>query len=68
MPGTATNEYTFSVLEYRHVDVEQRARNAGGACVLNVPAMIGVALATGPFRAATGPFRTVRVDNIGYQA
>ena len=50
VPGTATNGFTFSVVDYRHVDLEQPVRNAGGGCVLNVPAMIGVASATGPFR------------------
>ncbi len=59
VPGTATNGFTFSVVDYRHVDLEQPVRNAGGGCVLNVPAMIGVA-------SATGPFQAVRVNNIGY--
>ena len=59
VPGTATNGYTFSTALSRHVYLDQPLRNAGGACVLNVPAMIGVA-------SATGPFQAVRVNNIGY--
>jgi hypothetical protein len=60
VPGTATNEYSNSTANYRHAHLDQPLRNAGGACVLNVPAMIGVA-------SATGPFQAVRVDNIGYE-
>ncbi|HEY5435042.1 MAG TPA: hypothetical protein VIK13_07400 [Candidatus Limnocylindrales bacterium] len=58
--GTATNGYTFGAAYWRHTYLDQRLRNAGGACVLNVPAMIGVA-------SATGPFQAVRVNNVGYK-
>ena len=60
VPGTATSGFTFGVVDYRHVDLEQPVRNAGGSCVLAVPAMIGVA-------SATGPFQAVRATNIGYE-
>lgn len=60
VPGTATNGYTFGAVGYRHAVLEQPVRNVGGACVLSVPAMIGLA-------SASGPFRAVRVDNIGHE-
>ena len=60
VPGAATNGYTFSTIDYRHVHLDQPLRNAGGACVLNVPAMIGVA-------SAVGPFQAVVVNNVGYE-
>ncbi len=59
VPGTATNGYTFSAVNYRHVHLDQPVRNAGGGCVLAVPAMIGVA-------SATGLVQAVQVNNIGY--
>jgi hypothetical protein len=60
VPGTARGGYTHSALLWQHAHLDQPLRNAGGACVLNVPAMIGVA-------SATGPFQAVRVTNIGYE-
>lgn len=59
-PGTATNAYTYSAIGWRHVHLDQPLRNDGHACVLKVPAMIGVAPATGPFEA-------VRVNNVGHE-
>lgn len=58
--GAARSGYTFSTVVSRHAYLDQPLRNAGGACVLNVPAMIGVA-------SATGPLHAVRVNNIGYE-
>lgn len=58
--GTARSGFTFSTVFSRHAYLDQPLRNAGGACVLSVPAMIGVA-------SATGPFQAVRANNIGYE-
>lgn len=60
VPETATNGYTFGAAYWRHTYLDQPLRNAGGACVLNVPTMIRVA-------SAIGPFGAVRVNNIGYE-
>ena len=48
--GRATSGYSFSTAGTRAVDVVQPVRNTGRACVLRLPAMVGVASATGPFR------------------
>lgn len=58
--GTATSGYSFSTALTRHAYLNQPLRNAGGSCVLAVPAMIGLG-------SATGPFLAVRVNNVGYE-
>ena len=60
VPGAATNRFIGGAAYWRGIDLDQPLRNTGGACVLNVPLMIGVA-------SATGPFQAVAVNNIGYQ-
>ena len=57
--GAATTGFEFSTFESRHVFLDQPLRNADNACVLNVPGIIGVA-------PATGPFQPVNVGNVGY--
>jgi photosystem II stability/assembly factor-like uncharacterized protein len=47
--GTATYAYGFGALGTTVVFVTQPLRNTGGSCVLDLPGMIGVASATGPF-------------------
>ncbi len=49
--GPATSSYSFSTAGTRAVDVVQPIRNTGAACVLRLPATVGVASATGPFQA-----------------
>jgi BNR/Asp-box repeat len=56
--GTPTYAYGFGTLGTTVVFVTQPLRNAGGSCVLDLPEMIGVA-------AATGPFHSVPVSKAG---
>jgi hypothetical protein len=56
--GTATYDYGFGTLGSTVVFVTQPLRNAGGNCVLDLPGMIDVA-------AATGPFHSIPVRNAG---
>lgn len=49
--GTPTHGYGFGTLGSTVVFVTVPLRNAGGNCVLELPEMIGVAAATGPFHA-----------------
>lgn len=48
--GTPTYAYGFGTLGSTVVFVTVPLRNTGASCVLNLPAIIGVAAATGPFR------------------
>jgi hypothetical protein len=56
--GRATSQYENSTFFTKSVFVWQPIRNAGDSCELLLPAMIGVA-------SASGPFQSVRVKNGG---
>jgi hypothetical protein len=50
--GTPTSSYGFGMLGSTVVFVTVPLHNAGASCVLDLPEVIGVAAATGPFHAA----------------
>ena len=49
--GTATYDYGFGTFFTTSVSVTQPLRDIGGDCILHLPALIGVAPATGAFEA-----------------
>ncbi|HEX7949750.1 MAG TPA: hypothetical protein VF494_05330 [Candidatus Limnocylindrales bacterium] len=51
--GTGSSGFTFSTALTRHAYLFQPLRNAGAACTLAVPNVIGVASANGPWQAAS---------------
>ncbi|MGH2406461.1 MAG: hypothetical protein ACRDF7_00090 [Candidatus Limnocylindrales bacterium] len=58
VPGTATSAYGFGTLGTTSADLTQLLRNTGGSCVMDLPGMIEVA-------SASGPFQAVPVVNVG---